>query len=73
MATLTRDAIVSVLGPVDEHVVVAVAATQATLEELIQAWAWVHADEALINEGRALPNGRVAELVDLLAPEEDEP
>lgn len=35
----------------------------ASAEELAQAWAWVNADEAHINDGRPLPSGRVAELV----------
>ena len=47
-------------------------ATEATTEELAQAWAWVNNDEALINEGRALPSGRTAELVELLTPQSDE-
>jgi hypothetical protein len=50
-----------------------VVATDATPEELVEAWAWVNADEALIGEGRLLPNGRVAELVGLLMPDQDEP
>jgi hypothetical protein len=73
MVSLTREDVKSVLGPVDEIMVADVLATQATLEELSQAWAWLNSDEALIGQGRSLPTGRVAELVDLLAPVEDEP
>jgi hypothetical protein len=32
----------------------------------------VNNDEALINEGRPLPCGRTAELVELLTPQDDE-
>lgn len=66
MAPLTRKAIQSVLGPSDDTMVAEIAATGASLEELQQAWAWVNSDEALINEGRPLPSGRIAELIGLL-------
>ena len=66
MGRLTRGGVVSVMGTVDEIMITDIIDTGATLEELIQAWAWVNSDEALINEGRPLPSGRTAELVDLL-------
>ena len=69
---LTRDDVLSVIGPADEILVTEIIATEATTEELAQAWAWVNSDEALINEGRALPSGRTAELVELLTPQSDE-
>jgi hypothetical protein len=62
----------SVLGPVDDAVATEIIATGATPEELAQAWAWVNSDEALINDGRPLPSGKVAELVDLLTADEEE-
>ena len=61
-----------ILGPVDEAIAAEVLAIGATREELAQAWAWVNSDEAMIGEGRHLPDGRVAVLVDLLTPEPDE-
>ena len=75
---LAHDDVVSVLGPVDEPVVADIVATGVTPEELaeasrVEAWAWVNADEAMIGEGRPLPCGRVAELVELLQPDQDEP
>jgi hypothetical protein len=69
---LTRDDVVSVLGPVDEIMIANIVATGASREELAQAWAWVNSDEALIGEGRPLPGGRVAALIDLLMPDEDD-
>ena len=69
---LTRDDVLSVIGPADEILVTAIIATEATIEELAQAWAWINNDEALINEGRPLPSGRIAELVELLTPPDDE-
>jgi hypothetical protein len=70
---LAHDDVVSVLGPVDETVVADIVATGVTPAELAEARAWVNADEAMIGEGRPLPCGRVAELVELLQPDQDEP
>ncbi|MBB4567248.1 hypothetical protein [Rhizobium leucaenae] len=70
--TMTAKDIVSVLGPVDETLMANISATGATLGELAEAWAWVNSDEALIGEGRTLPSGKVAELVDLLSAEEED-
>lgn len=71
--TMTAREISAVLGPVDELLVSEILATGATPEELEQAFFWVGSDEALINLGRPLPTGRIAELVDLLAPDRDDP
>lgn len=72
MASLTRDDVLSVIGPADEVLIAEIIATEATLAELIQACAWANNDEALINEGQPLPSGRTAELVELLTSEHDE-
>ena len=72
MATVTRTEVISVLGPSDETLIMDVLATGATREELAQAWAWVTNEEALMNDGHALPSGRAAELVALLAPEDED-
>jgi hypothetical protein len=71
-ATMRRDEIISVLGPVDETVLADVASTGATIEELREAIAWIGADEALVNEGRKLPAARVATLIELLETPDDE-
>lgn len=70
--TMTRQEILSVLGPADEALLADIMATHASLEELREAWAWLHGDEALMSEGRPLPGTRVAELIDLLEPEPPE-
>ncbi|MDR6306712.1 hypothetical protein GGQ85_004446 [Nitrobacter vulgaris] len=69
---LTRDDVLSVIGPADETLVTEIIATKATTEELTHAWAWANNDEALINEGRPLPSGRTAELVELLTQDDEE-
>ena len=74
MPPLTQEAVRKVIGPVDESLVADLVATGATQEELAEAYAWSVSDEALLNEGRALPSGRVGQLVDLLtSADEDEP
>ncbi|MGH6819209.1 MAG: hypothetical protein ACREC1_10620 [Methylovirgula sp.] len=69
---MTRDDVVAVLGPVDETLLAEIVASNATRDELAQAWAWLNSDDALIGELRHLPNGKVAELINLLAPPEDD-
>jgi hypothetical protein len=71
--TLSAEDISAILGPAEETLVADIIRTGASREELAQAWAWVGSDEAMISDGRPLPGGRVAALMELLAPEEDEP
>ncbi|HEY5225164.1 MAG TPA: hypothetical protein VIJ06_00090 [Methylovirgula sp.] len=70
--TLTRDDVISVLGPVDDSLVAEILATGASLMELEQAWAWLNADAAQIDAHAPLPTGRAARLVDILSALDDE-
>ena len=70
--SMTREEIVSVLGPTDETLVADILSTGASFEELREAWVWLNEDEALMGEGRPLPGTRVAELIDLLDAAEEE-
>ena len=70
--TMTRDEVASVLGPVDDMTVAEIVATSASIDELREAWAWLHGDEALMGEGRPLPGTRVAALIDVLDPDDEE-
>lgn len=69
---MTSDEIVAILGPIDEVLLAEIVQTGASPAELAEAWAWVNADEALVNDGRALPTGKVAVLVDMLTPPADD-
>lgn len=69
---MKKEDIVAVLGPTDEALIADIIRSGASAEELAQAWAWINADEALINDGRPLPSGRIAELVTLLDPQEQD-
>jgi hypothetical protein len=66
---MTHQEIVSVLGPADETLVAEIMATGASLQELGEAWAWLNGHEALMNEGRPLPETIVADLIALIEPE----
>lgn len=69
---ITREEIISVLGPVDHEVVAELMATGASAEEIREAWGWLHNDEALMRVGRPLPGTRVGRLIEMLQPDEDE-
>jgi hypothetical protein len=76
MATLTREDVVAVLGPVDDGLVAEILGTGASPEELAEAYAWFTNDEALMNAGRPLASSRVGRLIDILEEaeeDEDEP
>ena len=47
-------------------------ASGATREELMKAYAWHTNDEALVNEGRSLPSGRIGELLNIISALEEE-
>lgn len=66
---MRSEEITAILGPVDEALIAAIVQTGASAEELAQAW--VCADDALIDQGRALSSGRVAERIDLPTTEDD--
>jgi hypothetical protein len=70
--SMTRGEVVSVLGPTDDATIAEIVSTGASVDELREAWAWLHNDEALFGEGRPLPGTRVAALIDLLEPDEEE-
>jgi len=65
---MTREEVISVLGPMDDAGVADIIATGASVDELREAWAWLHGDDALMGQGRPLPGTRVAALLDVLDP-----
>ncbi|PBB24011.1 MULTISPECIES: hypothetical protein [unclassified Mesorhizobium] len=70
--TMTRQDVVSVLGPIDDSTIAEIIASGASLEELREALAWTVGDEALISQGRALPGTRVAGLIDLIEHDDED-
>jgi len=68
---MTYDDIVSVLGSIDDDLAAGLIATGASVDELREAWNWLNNDEALMGDGRPLPDTRVSQLIDLLEPDDD--
>lgn len=72
---LTRAETRALIGPSDDATLSTIIGLGLTRAELAEARAWVENDEALLNEGRRVPTGRVAEAIALLqekdAQEED--
>jgi len=67
MTPLERKDVIAALGPVDDLTVAKIIGMNATAEELAKAQARVTNDEALINAGQHLAEGRVGRLVEILA------
>jgi hypothetical protein len=66
LSKLTRGAVERVLGPADDSLVAELALTGATEQELREAHIWLTNEEALVNEFRPFPSGRVVEFVRIL-------
>lgn len=70
--TLTREQVVSVLGPMDDEAIAEIIQSGASFEELHEAWRWANEDDALMGQGRPLPGTRVGKLIELLEPADDD-
>ncbi|HKT84882.1 MAG TPA: hypothetical protein VJQ77_02220 [Novosphingobium sp.] len=69
---MQREEIIRIAGTIDDESVTAIEAMDATPAELMEAMNWLANDEALVSEGRHMPAGRIARLVDILeAPEQE--
>jgi len=71
MTMLTRNEVIAVLGPVGDDLIVESVGTGASQAELAEAYTWLRSDEALVNEGRPLPSGRVGALLEILQTSEE--
>ena len=69
---LTRDDIERLVGPIDDHLAAEIAGVEPSVSDLARAVAWLHSDEARVNEGDHLPTGKVAELIGILETLDDE-
>ena len=75
MQRLTQEDVIKAIGRVDDVTIAQIIGTNATVDELAEALAWMANDEPMMNAGRPLATGRVRELVDILAelePDDDE-
>ena len=67
MTRITRDDVKRAVGTADDVTIAQIIGTEATVEELAEAQAWIANDEPLLNAGRPLAHGRVRQLVDILS------
>ncbi len=66
MPPVSREDVISILGPVDELTLAEIIHTGATAAELEEARAWTVNDEPLMNAGRPLANGRIVRLIEII-------
>lgn len=71
MAALTREAIRSVLGPVDDTLAAALVRTGANEGELREAHLWVLDNQVLVDDMRPLPSGRTGDLIEILQTQDE--
>ena len=69
---LTRQEMRALMGPADDVTLTGLVELGATRAELLEALAWVENDEALLNEGKPMPSGRVAAVVEILKARDEE-
>ena len=67
MTRVTRDDVTRAVRAADDVTIAQIIGTEATVEELAEAQAWIANDEPLLNAGRPLAQGRVRQLVDILS------
>jgi len=67
MTRITRDDVTRAVGAADDVTIAQIIGTEATVEELAEAQAWLANDEPMMNAGRPLAIGRVRQLVDILS------
>ncbi len=63
---LTREEARALVGPADDATLAEIVGLGLTSAELAEARAWVENDEAMLNEGRGIPAGRVARALEIL-------
>jgi hypothetical protein len=72
-AQVDRDELIRVLGEIDEDMIIDILALKPTLDDLEQAAIWAAGDgDVLARQGHPL-SGVVADIVDILTTDEEEP
>ena len=68
---LTHDHVVRVVGHIDDDKIAAIIATGATVDELVEAFAWASDETDVLGEARCSLRGRVSSLVDILTADDE--
>src|SRR5207253_405213 len=66
----TAEEIRAIIGPAEDGLIAGIMATGATAAEVLEAFTWNNADDALGRELNRAPRGTVAEVCDILLAEE---
>lgn len=66
---LTKEDIDEIVGRLDDAATAAIIATEATRDDLLEAYEWLTADDAQHRRLHSAPHGTVARLCDLLEAE----
>ena len=61
--------VVEILGPLDDAVLAAILRTEATRNEVMEAYAWLSADDQLRRERHSTIHGKAAEVCRILEAE----
>ena len=69
----TAAEIVEIVGPLDDAVLMRISETEATPDEVLEAFAWATADDQIGTELEYRPRGVVARVYDILKREEPQP
>lgn len=69
---LSREEARALTGPVDDATLAEIVKLGVTRAELVEAQAWIENDEAMLNDGRGIPAGRIARVVDILREKDEE-
>ena len=66
MSELTAEAVRKIAGQLDDSLLVEILKTGASEEELVEAFEWLYADDALSKSRHHAPDSRIALLRDIL-------
>ncbi len=66
MQPLTREEVIEVAGPLDDGRILQIIETGASKDELLEAFTWLSADDALARGLHREPHGRIAQLCEIL-------
>ncbi|HZH52415.1 MAG TPA: hypothetical protein VEZ16_11110 [Microvirga sp.] len=69
---VTRHEVEALVGPTDDRTVTEILRLEPSRAEIAEAQAWVENDEAMLNDGRSNPSGRIARLIEILKLRDEE-
>ncbi len=68
----TAGEIIKIVGPLDDEALMRIVGTNATIEEVLEAFTWATADDQIGTELEQRPRGAAAQVYEILKQEEPE-